>query len=269
MRAGTIAASRRVHYLCPIRRPRRPAPERPVMEFFKTGYPTPGPEYLKPTYFFDFDQPIVRNFAAASTVGATSDVEKALKLYYTVRDQVRYDPYSIVLEPKAYKASTVLAQKLGFCLPKASLLVALARAVGIPTAIGMSDVRNHISTERLKRIMGSCDLFIHHGYAVMYLEGKWVKAAPAFNIELCNRFNVLPTEWDGRSHALFQPYDAAGRRHMEYVADHGVWSDFPFERVDHDFRSYYPAAVFDSLARDQALKGSKTEVKFEEERPLA
>ena len=92
--------------------------------------------------------------------------------------------------------------------------------------------------------MGGTTYFMHHGYAVLYLEGQWVKAAPAFNIELCTRFGVLPTEFDGRSDAIFQPYDAHDRRHMEYVKDHGIWSDFPYDRVEADFRAFYPASAF-------------------------
>ncbi|MBI2494848.1 MAG: hypothetical protein HYV94_22480 [Candidatus Rokubacteria bacterium] len=28
---------------------------------------------------------------------------------------------------------------------------------------------------------------------------------------------------------------------MEYLRDHGLWSDFPYERVERDFRAFYPA----------------------------
>ena len=27
------------------------------------------------------------------------------------------------------------------------------------------------------------DLFVYHGYAELFLDGKWVKATPAFNVE--------------------------------------------------------------------------------------
>ncbi|MFM9887941.1 MAG: transglutaminase-like domain-containing protein [Burkholderiales bacterium] len=206
--------------------------------------PEPRPEYLEPTPFLDSDEAGVRAFAERVTRGETTAVGKAVKLFYAVRDSVRYDPFEINLEQRLYTASNVLKAKGAFCIPKAVLLTAAVRAVGIHAGIGLSDVENHLTTEKLKARMGGKTLFIHHGYAVMYLEGKWVKAAPAFNIELCQRFGVLPTDFDGRSHAIFQPYDAQNRRHMEYVRDHGVWSDFPFERVVADFRAFYPASTY-------------------------
>ena len=232
------------------------------MEFTKEGYPEVGPEYLKPTEFLDFDVQAVRDFAFDAVGDAEDVIEKAIRLYYAVRDKIRYDPYRINLGKELFKASNVLEAKAGFCLPKANLLAASTRAVGIPTGIGLSDVANHLCTERLRRIMGGKDLFLDHGYAVMCLDGNWVKAAPAFNITLCERFDVLPTEFDGKSDALFQEFDAKGRRHMEYLTDHGVWSDFPHDQVVKDFSEYYPDSFYDDAAREIA------ERKFEEDRPL-
>lgn len=167
-----------------------------------------------------------------------------MRLFYNIRDGIRYDPYRVGLTRQMYKASDVLAAGSGFCLPKTNLLAACARSVGIPTAIGLADVKNHLCTEKLRRAMGDKDLFLHHGYAVLYVDGRWVKAAPAFNIELCKKFGVLPTDFDGRSDALLQPTDAQGKRHMEYLVDHGVFADFPFERVIGDFKAYYPESLF-------------------------
>jgi len=202
--------------------------------------PEPGPEYLRSTRFLDCDSDAVRRFAQQAADGETSDIGRAVKLFYAVRDGIRYDPFAISLEPETYIASHVLAAKAAYCIPKAILLASVARALGIPCAIGLSDVVNHLTTEKLKERMGGKTYFMHHGYAVIYLEGQWVKAAPAFNIELCTRFGVLPTEFDGRSDAIFQPYDAHQRRHMEYVKDHGTWSDFPLDKVAADFRAFYP-----------------------------
>ena len=233
------------------------------MEFVKTGMPEPTPEYLKPTEFLDFEVASVREFAEKAIESAETDLEKAVGLYYAVRDTIRYDPYRDKLDRESYKASNLLAVRAGFCLPKANLLTALARAVNIHAAIGLSDVVNHLCTERLRRVMGGKNLFLHHGYAVLYLEGQWVKAAPAFNIELCDRFHVMPTEFDGGSDALFQPFDSKGRLHMEYVRDHGIWSDFPYDRVVGDFRDYYPDSFHDPGTP------ATVEARFEEEQPLS
>ena len=217
--------------------------------------PEPGPEYLQSTRFLDSDSDTVRRFAQRAAGTEASDIGRAVKLFYAVRDGIRYDPYSIRLVPEIYVASQVLAAKSAYCIPKAILLAAAARALGIPCAIGLSDVVNHLSTEKLKARMGGSTYFMHHGYAVLYLEDRWVKAAPAFNIELCTRFGVLPTEFDGRSDAIFQPYDTIQRRHMEYVKDHGMWSNFPYEKVDADFRAFYPA---------EATSGDDDGEKFED-----
>lgn len=239
------------------------------MQHIAKGNPEVGPDYMQPTDFFDFDVEAVRNFAFSSIDGASSAKEMAVRLFYAVRDQIRYDPYSITLDPATYKASSVIAAGSGFCLPKANLLIACARATGIAAGIGLADVRNHLCTERLRRMMGGKNLFLHHGFAVLHIDGKWVKAAPAFNIELCEKFDVLPTEFDGENPALFQQYDARGRRHMEYVADHGIWSDFPFDRMARDFKDYYPASVFDPAARAEMDRVTKDEAPaFEDERPL-
>lgn len=203
-------------------------------------WPEPGPEYLTSARFIDSGSESVCRFAQETCAEATSDIDKAIRLFYRVRDGWRYDPFTIHLEAEHYLASRVLAATAGYCLPKAILLAAAARAVGIPAAIGLSDVENHLTTEKLKAFMGGKTRFINHGYAVLHLDGQWVKAAPAFNIELCQRFQVRPVEFDGRHHAIFQEFDVRNRRHMEYVRDHGTWSDFPFEKVLADFRAFYP-----------------------------
>ena len=220
--------------------------------------PEPGPEYLRPTRFLDCDSESVRRFAEGAA-GSGSEIEKATRLFYAVRDSIRYDPFAVSPAPEGYVASGVLAAGRAFCIPKAILLAAAARAVGIPAAIGLSDVINHLTTEKLKARMGGQTLFIHHGYAVLHLEGAWIKAAPAFNIELCRRFHVLSTEFDGRSDAIFQEYDALDRRHMEYVRHSGIWSDFPFEKVMADFRALYPARLFEADGGDRFEDGALVE----------
>jgi len=195
-------------------------------------------------HFLDSDHPAVRRFAEDAVRGASSAPERAVRLFYAVRDGYRYDAFSARLDPASYVASNIATGGATFCIPKAILLAAAARAAGIPSGIGFSDVRNHLTTPRLRERMGGNDLFVNHGYAVLYLEGGWVKAAPAFNIELCERFHVRPTEFDGRRDAVFQEFDQRDRRHMEYVADHGMWSDVPFDKMIAELQAAYPPSFF-------------------------
>ena len=238
------------------------------MEFNETGFPEPTDEYLKPTPYFDFDNPAVADFTAKAVEGATTDREKAVKAFYAVRDSIRYDPYRITDRAGAYKASDVLETGAAYCIPKASLLTAVTRAAGIPTAIGLSDVTNHMCTDRMRNAMGGKDLFMHHGYAVMLIDGKWVKAAPAFNIELCDKFDVTPTEFDGVEDALLQEFDKKGRKHMEYVATHGIWSDLPFARVYDDFTDYYGAELWERCREAVAQNERRQAATFEDEKPV-
>ncbi|MBI4290065.1 MAG: transglutaminase family protein [Betaproteobacteria bacterium] len=216
--------------------------------------PEPGPAYLESTYYLDWKTESVRRFAEKTVAGEQSDIGRAVKLFYAVRDDWRYDPFAIRLIPETYVASYVLTAKSAYCIQKANLLAALARAVGICAAIGLSDVVNHLTTEKLRKRMGGTNLFRYHGYTVLYLDGKWVKAAPAFNLGLCQRFGVVPTEFDGHSDAIFQEFDASNRRHMEYVEDHGMWSDFPYELVDKDFRAYYPKEVWSEAPEEEKFE---------------
>jgi transglutaminase-like putative cysteine protease len=133
----------------------------------------------------------------------------------------------------------VLARKEGFCIQKAILLAAAARTLGIPARLGYANVRNHLATKKLLKLMKT-DLFVFHGYTSLFLDGKWVKATPAFDIKLCERFGTKPLEFDGGTDSVFHPYDSSGKRHMEYVHDYGIFDDFPFEQMLDEFKKYYP-----------------------------
>jgi transglutaminase-like putative cysteine protease len=189
--------------------------------------------------FFDFNHPLVREFAARHGGGFDNDKARAVALYYAVRDEIRYNPYSIELSIDGMRASTTIEKGEGFCISKGVLLAAVLRAYDIPSRLGFADVKNHLASQRLLDQMGS-ELFVYHGYTDVYLDGKWVKATPAFNIELCEKFGVLPLEFDGENDSIFHAFDKGGRQHMEYVNDHGVFETLPLEEISRSFRDTYP-----------------------------
>lgn len=195
--------------------------------------------YLRPAAFIDSDAENVVAFAEQWAGPGNTPLDKAVRLYYAVRDRILYDPYRIELTRDGLKASTVLKKGYGYCVAKAVLLAAAARAQGIPGRIGFADVRNHLSTERLRRLMKT-DVFVFHGYSELYLEDKWVKATPTFNLSLCERFGVKPLDFDGRADAMLHPHDSGGNRHMEYIHDHGSFADVPLGLIIESFRKHYP-----------------------------
>jgi transglutaminase-like putative cysteine protease len=187
--------------------------------------------YLLPTAIIDSDHERVIHFAMAATDGDDRDlVEMAVKLYYAVRDGIWYDPYYPFYLPEHYRASNVLASGRGYCVCKASLLCALGRACGIPSRVGFATVRNHLATRQLIEYLGS-DLFVYHGYTEFYLNAKWVKATPAFNIELCKRHNVIPLDFNGLEDSIFHAYNVERKQFMEYVDYHGTYADIPVETI--------------------------------------
>ena len=207
---------------------------------------------LAPTRFLDCDTPEVRDFAARATAGASDPRARAVALYYAVRDGIRYDPYSVQVDPDAYRASRIVQAPAAFCVPKAILLAAAARAVGIPARLGFADVRNHLASEKLRARMGT-DLFVFHGYTDLHLDGAWRKATPAFNRELCGRFGVPALEFDGTADAMLHAFDGEGRRYMEYVRDRGTFLDLPLDEMLRVFRELYGGADTHGALYDAAF----------------
>lgn len=201
----------------------------------------PTPAALAATALIDSDHPGVIAFAQQHAQGA-NDRERAVALTQAVRDGFRYDPYRIDLAPEHMRASSVLDKGYGWCVPKAALLAAACRAVGIPARLGYADVRNHLSTERMRQTMDT-DVFFWHGYTDIWLGGQWFKATPAFNIELCERFGLLPLDFDGTADSIYHPFDQAGNRHMEYVHQRGAFDDMPLADIVATFEVHYPALL--------------------------
>lgn len=198
--------------------------------------------YLSPTQFIDCDHPAVFQYANEKIGKEISDIEKAILLYYAVRDEIYYDPYNVELIPERMSASYTLSMMRSYCIPKATLLAAVARAVGIPSRLGFADVKNHLSTEKFQSLMRT-DVFAYHGYTELYLNDKWVKATPAFNLSLCEKFHVKPLEFDGDNDSIFHEFDEKGNKHMEYVRDHGQFADVPLDDIIQAFKKHYPHLV--------------------------
>ena len=207
---------------------------------------TPLGRDAEPTWFIDADSDAVGEFVERTLSGSEVDRDDeravAVALFKTVRDSIRYDPYAVSVAPEYFRASTVASSESNWCVPKAVLYTATLRHVGIPARLAFADVRNHLASEKLTEAMGT-DLFTWHGFTELYLDGRWLKASTAFNIEMCERFGVEVLEFDGTTDALMHPYDNAGRPHMDYVRQRGSFTDLPLEQILATFAEIYPDTV--------------------------
>lgn len=208
-------------------------------------------EFLGSTAFIDHDHPAIAAYvttalARAHTTSAIDvgdqPVAQAVALYYAVRDDFRYNPWNVSAKPADFRASTIVTRDRsagGHCIDKALVLAACARHLAIPARLHFANVRNHIGTEQLERLLGT-DVLVFHGYTELWLNDRWVAATPAFNKALCDKLGVAPLEFDGQHDSIFQAFDRAGGDFMEYVHDYGTYADLPFDFMWAQWRHYYP-----------------------------
>lgn len=186
--------------------------------------------YLRPTPIIDSDNQAIQEKARGLTETCENIPGKARNLFYFVRDDIKYNIYVLSDRPEYYVASQILELKQGFCVQKAVLLAALARAVGIPARLHLAAIRNHLVPNKLKEFMGG-NIFPTHGYDELYIEGKWVKVAPTFHLGMCQQNRLVPVEFDGKHDAVLPAYNLDGKPHIEYIEDRGFYEDLPFEKI--------------------------------------
>ena len=195
-------------------------------------------KYLEATSFIDCEAGSIKEKAQDLIEGQETVRSKVRGLFYFVRDEIRYNPYSPHYLPQHYQASTILQRREGYCVQKAVLLAALARAVGIPARLRFADIRNYLAPQKLAEQMGT-NLFVYHGYNEMFIKGNWVKATPTFDLRMCQENHIIPVEFDGKNHAIFHSHNQDRKLHIEYVRDHGHYQDVPLgEIVDAATRAY-------------------------------
>ena len=164
-----------------------------------------------------------------------------------MRDKIRYNPYVNMRSPETFRASSVIAAGNAYCVGKAALFAAACRVHGIPARVGFADVRNHLTTDKLRESMGT-DLFSWHGYTHVYVDGAWRKATPTFNASLCEKLGVKPLDFDGHDDALLHPFDGAGRAFMQYVEDHGSFHDVPAQFLMREMARVYSRMTSEDLS---------------------
>jgi Transglutaminase-like superfamily len=210
---------------------------------------------LAVTEFLDWDSDTVRRYTEKAVGNERDPVQQAVKLFYHVRDKIRYDVYGVDMTRNGLRASSIIENRAGFCIHKSIVFAAAARSLGIPSRLAFSDVRNHISTPALKALVGG-DVFHYHAYAEVLLDGKWIKATPVFNSMLCWLFGIEPLEFDGTQDATLQPYDKDGNKCLEFIEFHGTFDDVPYTECITELKRHHPQLFLDG---GKTARGSLTQ----------
>ncbi len=198
--------------------------------------------YLQPTEFFDFNKKSVSKKAIEITSDLKTDKEKAIALFYWVRDKIKYNMLTYIPDVKAnFRASVTLRRQNGFCVSKSILLSSFARVIRIPARIHLVDLINHKISQKIIDFMGGINIMYVHGYSEFYLNEKWVKLTPSFDPKTALKGKFLPmVEFNGENDAVFPKYDIHGNQFGEYLTDRGVHADLPLKEIDRIFEEKYP-----------------------------
>ncbi len=177
--------------------------------------------------------------AEGAMAGCDADRQRAIRLFYAVRDGVRYTPWVEAYRPELNRAGHTAGTREGYCVQKAALLVAMARYAGIPSRLGLADIINHRLDGRLAEVLSGRQI-ICHGFAELHLDGSWVKATPAFDVEVSRRQGIPVVDFDGRTDAILPARDLAGGDFAQYVKYHGSFDDVPFDFIMDQWHRHYP-----------------------------
>ena len=188
--------------------------------------------YLNCTETIDCDSEAIKKQARIVTEGLTTDKEKAVALYYFVRDEIKHNPYAPAASAEDHRTSLTLERGNGQCQHKSALLVALYRAVGIPARMGYVDIRDHLLSDKFRQMVGGDNLLIQHGYVELYIDGKWLHVSPAYDLATCDKGGFVPVDFDGTSDAKDSPLNKEGNPHIEHVKDHGNFDDYPWDFIE-------------------------------------
>ena len=121
--------------------------------------------------------------------------------------------------------------------------------MGIPARLRLADLYNHLLPEKMEEMLGT-DLIVYHGYDEFHIDGRWVKATPAFDLKMCQENRIIPVEFDGKNDAIFHSRNQDGRLHIEYVHDYGHYQDVPMEEILDGWVRAYGSERVESWKKD-------------------
>ena len=204
-------------------------------------------QYLQETPFLDLSNQTLRDRTQRLVKGINGPREQIKTVFFFVRDQIKYNPYTSFFHPEDYRASVILQRGEGFCIPKACLFTAMMRILKIPAKLYFADIKNHKAPKKLTDIMGN--IFIFHCYCGVWIDNRWLKLAPTFNREMFSKIRVPANDFDGFHDAILPLLDLDGETFVEYIKDRGEAYDIPYEEIIAVFRHHYDNSVIEKWAQ--------------------
>lgn len=135
-------------------------------------------KYLEPSENIDSNNPLIIAKASELVDGEDDLFEAVFKLAQWVEENTKYDIQDTVIRESSKKASWTLQNKRGVCDEMTSLLVAMARSVGIPTRF-VQGISYTEDPDILKQVGKN---WVGHGWAEIYFPGTgWISFDVAFN----------------------------------------------------------------------------------------
>lgn len=129
-------------------------------------------QYLKATKILDFESDSIQKLVHERGWKALNNAQKIEEIYNYVRDQVLFG-YN---EDDALCASRVLQDGYGQCNTKASLFMALLRAVGVPNRMRGFTIDKALQKGAISGIWYRLSPNnILHSWVEVYLDNKWYK----------------------------------------------------------------------------------------------
>ncbi len=161
-------------------------------------------DYLAVTELCDHDNPWLLELAEEIVDAAGTNTERAIHIFYYVRDQVRFS-----IAYSRSKASKTLKRGYGDCVSKTNVQVALLRAVGIPARFRKAKVESvtlhHLISDFVYKQMPPT---ASHFWPECFLTGKWISCEAFLDKPLyegmlrkglITKKQVARIDWDGKT----------------------------------------------------------------------
>ncbi len=202
------------------------------LQSLEASIPLPEPDAdpgacLGPTDVIDSTHPAIVEMATQLTAGQETPFRRAQALFNFVRDAVRYNIAPDLLSRADWRASATLARGDGFCQQKAVLLAALARAAGIPSAIGFQHLRDYKLLDTRYETAIPHGIIPYHGLTYLWLDGAWRIADATLDAALCKRRRYRLVELQPGADARLPATDLDGKPHFDILAEYGPFPDLP------------------------------------------